>query len=255
MTKSFGVIPALLAAALLAGCAELDVTDPNQRTADTFWQTEQDAVMGVNAAYRGLQENGGYGRWLQFAYDMRSDIGYSRSPWGDLANFTKSVLGSYDFEVNREIFQHHYQTVFRANQVIAYVPAITGMNAGTRDRIVGEAKFIRALAYFNLVNLYGNIPLVLEPSNPADRPAQVTPDVVWAQIEKDLTEARAALPAGYTGNDVGRATRGAAAALLGRAHLQQREWAPAAAAFAEVTGGTQYSLLANFGDNFTAAGD
>jgi hypothetical protein len=255
MTKSFRVIPALLAAALLAGCAELDVTDPNQRTADTFWQTEQDAVMGVNAAYRGLQENGGYGRWLQFAYDMRSDIGYSRSPWGDLANFTKSVLGSYDFEVNREIFQHHYQTVFRANQVIAYVPGITGMNAGTRDRIVGEAKFIRALAYFNLVNLYGNIPLVLEPSKPADRPAQVTPDVVWAQIEKDLTEARAALPPSYTGTDVGRATRGAAAALLGRAHLQQREWAPAAAAFAEVTGGTQYSLLANFGDNFTAAGD
>ncbi|HZG41486.1 MAG TPA: hypothetical protein VEY93_00905, partial [Longimicrobium sp.] len=134
MTKSFRLIPALLAAALLARCAELDVTDPNQRTADTFWQTEQDAVMGVNAAYRGLQENGGYGRWLQFAYDMRSDIGYSRSPWGDLSNFTKSVLNSYDFEVNREIFQHQYQTVFRANQVIAYVPAITGMNAGTRDR-------------------------------------------------------------------------------------------------------------------------
>jgi hypothetical protein len=255
MTKSFRVIPALLAAALLAGCAELDVTDPNQRTAETFWQTEQDAVMGVNAAYRGLQENGGYGRWLQFAYDMRSDIGYSRSPWGDLSNFTKSVLNSYDFEVNREIFQHQYQTVFRANQVIAYVPAITGMNAGTRDRIVGEAKFIRALAYFNLVNLYGNVPLVLEPSNPADRPAQVTADVAWAQIEKDLTEARAVLPASYSGTDVGRATRGAAAALLGRAHLQQREWAPAAAAFAEVTGSTQYSLLANFGDNFTAAGD
>lgn len=251
MKRSNRLVPALLAAALLAGCADLTLNDPNQRTADTFWQTEQDALLGINATYRALQENGTYGRWLQFAYDLRSDIGFSRSPWGDLANFTKSVLGSYDFEVNREIWQHHYQAVFRANQVIAYVPEIE-MNAATRDRIVGEARFIRALMYFNLVNLYGSVPLVLEPPTPADRPEQAGPDQLWAQIETDLAAARAALPASYTGADVGRATRGAATALLGRAHLQQREWSQAVAMFAQVTG---YSLLPNFGDNFIQSQD
>lgn len=243
------VLPALLlGGALLAGCADLDLTNPNQRTAETFWQTEADALQGINATYRALQENGTYGRWLQFAYDTRSDIGFSRSPWGDLANFTKSVLGSYDFEVNREIWQHHYQAIFRANQVIANVPNIQ-MNATTRDRIVGEARFIRALMYFNLVSLYGNVPMPLEPSTATDRPEQRTPDQVWSQIETDLTAAAAALPASYAGNDVGRATRGAALALLGRSHLQQKEWATAAAAFAQAIPG--YSLLANYGDNFT----
>lgn len=253
MTRMNRVLPALLLGSVLAGCADLDLTNPNQRTAETFWQTEADALQGVNAAYRALQENGTYGRWLQFAYDTRSDIGFSRSPWGDLANFTKSVLGSYDFEVNRELWQHHYQAIFRANQVIANVPNIQNMDAGRRDRIVGEAKFIRALMYFNLVSLYGNVPLQLTPSVPTDRPQQVTPEAAWAQIELDLNDARAVLPASYSTNgDIGRATRGAANALLGRAHLQQKEWAAAAAAFAQVTG---YSLVPNYGDNFIASGD
>jgi hypothetical protein len=248
------LIPALLLGAAAAGCADLDLVNPNQQTVETFWQSEQDAILGVNAAYRGLQENGTYGRWLQFAYDIRSDIGTSRSPWGDLSNFTKSVLSSYDFEVNREIWQHHYQTIFRANQVIAFVPGID-MNAGTRDRIVGEAKFIRALAYFDLVNLFGNVPLVLTPPVPTDRPAQVAPAEMWAQIEKDLTEAIPVLPVSYGAGEAGRATSGAARALLGRAHLQQREWGAAAGAFAPVITGGVYQLVPNYGDNFVITGD
>lgn len=253
MTKRNRRIPVLAAALLLAGCADLTIEDPNRQTVGTFWQDEQDALLGVNAAYRGLQENGTYGRWLQFAYDMRSDIGYSRSPWGDLANFTKSVLGGYDFEVNREIWQHHYQAIFRANQVIAYVPEIE-MNAATRDRIVGEARFIRALMYFNLVNLYGGVPLVTAPPVPTDRPTEGTMEELWGLIESDLTAARAVLPASYSGADVGRATRGAATGLLGRAHLQQREWGPASQMFAEVIGGG-YTLLGSYGDNFIQSQD
>lgn len=253
MKRSHRALPALLLAALLAGgCADINPTDPNRRTAETFWKDEADAVQGINATYRALQENGTYGRWLQFAYDVRSDIGFSRSPWGDLANFTKSVLSSYDFEVTREIWQHHYQAVFRANQVIAYVPGIQ-MDPATRARIVGEAQFIRALMYFNLVTLYGNVPMPLEPSVATDRPEQRTPDQVWAQIEADLTAAAAALPASYSGTDAGRATRGAALALLGRSHLQQKEWAASAQAFAQAVPG--YTLLGNYGDNFVVSGD
>ncbi|HEX2207954.1 MAG TPA: RagB/SusD family nutrient uptake outer membrane protein [Longimicrobium sp.] len=253
MTKRTRRVPVLAAALLLAGCADLTLEDPNRQTVETFWQTEQDALLGINATYRSLQENGTYGRWLQFAYDLRSDVGFSRSPWGDLANFTKSVLGSYDFEVNREIWQHHYQAIFRANQVIAYVPGIQ-MNTATRDRIVGEAQFIRALMYFNLVNLYGGVPLVVEPPVPSDRPAEGTPEEIWALIESDLNAARSVLPPSYSGNDVGRATRGAAAALLGRAHLMQREWGAASQAFSQVIGGP-YTLLASYGDNFIQAQD
>jgi starch-binding outer membrane protein, SusD/RagB family len=252
--RKVAILPLLLLGAWSAGCADLEVTDPNQRTTDTFWKAREDALAGINATYRGLQENGTYGRWLAFAYDIRSDVGFSRSPWGDLANFTKSVLGSYDFEVTREIWQHHYRAIFRANQVIANVPAISSDQA-LMNRIVGEAKFIRALLYYNLVNLYGGVPLVLDPPEPQDRPTQGTVEEVWAQIEKDLTEARGVLPESYSGGDIGRATKGAATALLAKAHLQQREWTQAAQFFAEVAASPQYRLLPNYGDNFIASND
>jgi hypothetical protein len=254
MNKTNRLLAAAMLAALTSGCVELDLTNPNEQTAETFWSTEQEALLGVNAAYRGLQENGAYGRWLQFAYDMRSDIGFSRSPWGELANFTSTVFTSYDFEVNRQIWQHHYGTILRANQVIDNVPSIE-MDPALRGRIVGEARFIRALMYFNLVTLYGNVPLQLTTSVPSDRPVQATPEQGWAQVEADLTAAIPALPASYGAADRGRATRGAATALLGRAHLQQREWAQAQARFQEVISSGQYSLVANYRDNFTEAGD
>ncbi|OLE69438.1 MAG: hypothetical protein AUG74_08655 [Bacteroidetes bacterium 13_1_20CM_4_60_6] len=244
------LLSSLLAGAALAGCANLDLQDPNEPSTDTFWRTAADAVAGVNAVYNGLQNNGTYGRWLVFATDLRSDIGMIQSPWTDLSNFTKFTFTTYDFEVNREIWQHHYQAIFRANQVIARVPGIA-MDAALRDRIIGEAKFLRALLYFNLVTLYGNVPLITTPPELTDRPATVGPPQLWAQIEQDLTQARAVLPQAYNGADVGRATWGAATALLGKAHLQQREWSAAESALGEVIDSGRYDLMANYGDNFT----
>ncbi|HEX6557989.1 MAG TPA: RagB/SusD family nutrient uptake outer membrane protein [Longimicrobiales bacterium] len=239
---------------MLAGCADLELTNPNAKTSDTFWKTQADALAGINATYRALQENGTYGRWLAFAYDLRSDIGLSRSPWGDLANFTKSILGDYNFEVNREIWQHHYRAIFRANQVIDNVPN-ADMDAALKARIIGEAKFIRGLMYFNLINLYGNVPMITASSSPELRPAAVTPDVAWAQVEADLKDAQTALPPSYTGTDVGRATRGAATALLGRAYLMQKKWTEAAAQFQQVVSSGTYTLLPNYADNFVASRD
>ena len=244
------LLPSLLFGATLAGCFDINLTDPNEPSSDTFWHTAADAVAGVNAVYNGLQNNGTYGRWLVFASDLRSDIGLVNSPWTDLSNFTKFTFTTYDFEVNRELWQHHYQAIFRANQVIARVPGIS-MDATLRDRIVGEAKFIRALLYYNLVVLYGNVPLITAPPLPTDRPATVAPPQLWAQIEQDLTAARAVLPQSYSGNDVGRATWGAATALLGKARLQQRKWTEAEAALQEVIASGRYDLMSNYGDNFT----
>src|SRR2546429_2221884 len=240
----------LLLGAIFAGCVNLDLTDPNEPSSDPFWQTPGEAVAGVNAVYNALENNGTYGRWLVFATDLRSDIGMILSPWTDLSNFTKFTFTSYDFEVNQALWQDHYEGIFRANQVIAHVPAIA-MDATLRDRIVGEAKFIRALLYYDLVNLYGNVPLITTPPQPTDRPATVGPPVLWAQIEQDLTDARAALPRSYSGADLGRATWGAATALLGKAEMQQGKWSQADAALAEVIGSGLYDLMPNYADNFT----
>ena len=247
-------LPALLLGAAATGCADLNVTNPNQPSAETFWKTANDAESGVNAAYNGLLNNGVYGRWIGFVQDGRADDAFSTSPWTDLQNFNKFTLGSYDFDVNRETWIHHYQTIFRANQVIAFVPAIS-MDVTRKNEIVGEAKFIRALMYFNLVNNYGgNIPLQLTASALSDRPASAGEAAVWTQIEKDLTEAIAALPTSYvtSGPDIGRATSGAARGLLGKVLLQQRKWAAASAALAPVISSGKYKLIANYADNFTS---
>ena len=249
-------VVALLLGAALAGCNnDLDVTNPNARSTDNFWRSANDALQGTNAVYAGLLPLGTYGRWQVFVNDLRSDVGTARtSPWGDLANFGRFQLPSYNWEINGQVWTDHYRGISRANQVIAFVPDIE-MDATLRSRYVGEAQFIRALLYFNLVNLYGgNIPLILEPAgDPSVRPPSSTRDAVYAQIEQDLTAAIAALPETYGGTDVGRATKGAAQALLGKVQLQERKWAEAVATLAPVIASNRYDLLPNYADNFVQA--
>jgi starch-binding outer membrane protein, SusD/RagB family len=232
---------------------ELDIPNPNVPDESNFWVTANDALLGVNAIYGNFYRNGSPGsRWTPFYFDARSDDGYSTSGWNELRSVTALNITQYSFEVNYDTWWHHWRGVYRANQVLANVPDIQ-MDATLKARYLGEAKFLRALYYYNLVTIWGNIPLILEPSKPADKPFQAAQEAVWAQIEKDLTEAAATLPPSYTGDDIGRATRGAAYGLLGRAHLQQREYQQAVDALAWlITGPGQslYGLTANYADNF-----
>jgi starch-binding outer membrane protein, SusD/RagB family len=244
-------LAAFLIVGTIAGCTqELDITNPNQPSTNSFWQTQADAISGINATYNGLMNNGTYGRWEAFVFDLRSDEGQVISPWTELSNFAKFTQSDYNFEVPREVWQHHYQAIFRANQVADRVPEIN-MDATLRNRITGEAKFIRGLLYYNLVNLYGSVPLIAKTAEPTDRPASATEAEIYAQIEKDLTEAAAVLPTSYSGGDVGRATKGAALAQLGKAQLQQRKWAAAATTLASVIAIPGYDLMPNYADNFT----
>jgi hypothetical protein len=236
----------------LTSCADLEVTNPRQ-SSESFWRTSDDALRGLTATYNALELLGVFGRWQAFANDIRSDIGTAEtSPWGDLANFNRFELSDYNFEVNRHLWIHNYELISRANLVTANVPNIE-MDATLRSRIVGEAKFLRALAYYNLVTLYENIPLVTEPLSPEERPAAVPPAETWAQIEQDLTDAAAALPETYSATEAGRATRFAALAMLGKARLQQRKWAEASQALGQVIASTRYGLLPNYADNFVEA--
>ena len=232
---------------------DLDIENTNRIDESNFWKTSKDAVEGINAVYGNFYRNGSpYSRWLPYYMDVRSDDGYSTSGWNELRSISGLNITQYSFEVNYDTWWHHYRGVYRANQVLAYVPGIT-MDEALKTRILGEAKFLRAVYYYNLVSIWGNIPLILEPSKPADKPSQSTSEEVWAQIEKDLTEAAAALPVSYTGEEIGRATKGAAFGYLGRAHMQQKEWQQAATALEWLVSGpgrARYNLVTNYADNF-----
>lgn len=249
--KMLGLAGGLLLGATSCQKDILDQINPNLATTESFWKNSGDATKGIIAAYSGLQQLGTYRRWLNFAFDLRDDEGFSQSPWNELRDFNRFIIGNYDFEVNYIIYRDHYRALSRCNQVIDNVPNITGMDATQQKQIVAEAKFLRALFFFNLASLYGNVPLAVKANSDVTSFApQATEAQVWDQVYADLLAAIPDLPASYSGNDIGRATQGAAVTLLGKAYLQNRRWTDASAQFAKVIASGAYNLTGAYTDNF-----
>lgn len=245
---------ALLGAlALTTGCQKdlLDKVNPNQPALNTFWLTQADATAGVTAAYSALQLPGTYARWIHFANDIRSDEGYSLSPWTDLANFTRFIQFDYNLEPVRVIWEDHYRGVYRCNQILANVPNIK-MDAAMQKQMLAEAHFLRGVYYFNLVTHFGSVPLILEPSTITTTAPQATPELGMAQVILDFQAAIADLP---VSNNVGHATKGSAEAMLGRVYMQQHKWTEASALFKAIIDSKKYTLVPNYLDNFTTANE
>ena len=244
----------LLTSGLLLSCSEsnlLDQVNPNQSSTSTFWRNSDDAIKGVNAAYSGMQDRR-WSLWSLFLTDMSSDEGYSQSPWTDLSNVGKFLVNDYNLPMNREPYEAAYQGIYRCHQVLENVPNIK-MDATLQKRILAEAKLIRAYFYYNMANIWGNVPLVLTSQTLNDRPAQATQEQIFAQVLKDCQEAAVDLPENYTGVDVGRLHKYSAIALMGKTYMQQRKWTEAAAAFKQITDKTpsRFDLMSDYKDNFT----
>jgi hypothetical protein len=126
------------------------------------------------------------------------------------------------------------------------------MDESLKNRLLGEARFLRALSYFNLVRLFGGVPLVLQTESDIDDYLLPRSDeeTVYGQIIEDLELAAGSLPLTYSGGDKGRATRGAALGMLARVHLTRQEWELAAGRAGEVMELRMYDLWNDFKDNF-----
>lgn len=247
------ILLTLAGALALTGCdRNLTIVNPNQVTTESFWKTDADALAGVNSVYS-TTHRGGISRWMPFYYIIRSDEGRSQSPATDIVNnMDQFLIIDYNYGNAYAVWNDNYIGVNRANQVIDNVPNIT-MDATLKQRYLGEAKFLRAMYYYHLVTLFGNVPLVLNTPVVGDKPSSATITQIWAQIETDLNEAAAALPATYPAADLGRATKGAAYALLARAYLQQQKYTEALTPLqwlADGEGKSVYALVPNYRDNF-----
>jgi starch-binding outer membrane protein, SusD/RagB family len=232
--------------------SELDITNPNTPTTAVFWKTATDAQQGVNAIYStfhrvGLARN-------QFFIDIvRTDEAYSTSPNATLVNnFDKFITTDYNLWEMRTVWEDCYKGINRANQVLDNVPAIS-MADNTKQQLLGEAKFLRGYFYYFLATYWGNVPIMLHTSTPSDYPPTSPQADVYAQAAKDFTDAAAALPATYDNANIGRATKGAAYAMLGKTYMQQKLWAQAQQAFqwlVEGEGKVNYDLMPNYRSNF-----
>ena len=226
------ILPALGVLSLLASCNFLDKQPLDTITSSSFFQNASDAESSLTATYDALQQVGTYGQDLLVMGEMPSDNCTSTN--GDVNAMDKIIWNSTTSQVYN-VYRNNFLGVNQANLVIKYVPTVS-MDTARRSQIVGEAKFLRALYYFNLARAYGGVPLRLAPSEsgaPADvNTARATTDQVYDQVVTDLQQAIVQMAS----SQANRATKNSARGLLTRVQLTRRNWAAALAAANTITG-------------------
>ncbi|MBC7890987.1 MAG: RagB/SusD family nutrient uptake outer membrane protein [Sphingobacteriaceae bacterium] len=247
------ILSALLLAVAL-GCSQsaLDKVNPNQVTTEQYFKNNEELLKGVNSVYALLQSYNLWGREYFFSHDLRSDDvasggGQLETPRNQLLNGVHDAGNG----VSGSVWNGLYRLIHRANVVVDKSANVTVGDVAARKRIVAEAKFLRSLAYFDLVSQWGAVPLYKNFVASTDGfKARDKEEDVYAFIVADLQAAQTDLPAAYTGADLGRATKGAAQTLLARVHLQRGQYAEAKAELQKVISSGQYKLMDNFSDNF-----
>lgn len=232
--------------------------DPNNDSVDKFWATDQDALEGINATYSSLLTDGTYMRSTPLLLDLKGDDTRSNSPWGAMYNVGRFNSNVTDAAIYGWCYETCYQGIFRANQVLTNVPNIDMADAALKNRILGQAYFLRGLYLFHMVNMFKNVPV---PTEIAVYYPQKTQEEGWAQVIADFKAAADLLPTTYTGisgidaGEKGRATKGAALGYLGKAYLFTKDFTNAKATFKQVIDSGVYSLVSNYRDNFTDANE
>lgn len=225
----------------IASCkkAFVDITPKGIIPVSTYYNTEIDiknALIGTYSSLRPIyNEQYGFG---ELPSDNAQTYGESEVLYGEQDKLTWQPTSTN----LQNAWTRFYATIAYANIVLEHVntPIMTQAN---RDTYTGQAKFLRALMYFNLVRMYGGVPLVLNEITSEQQAYtynRASAAEVYTQIEKDLTEAAAVLPPSYTGSDIGRATSIAANALLGKVYMFQNKFPQAESILATVaaTAGT-----------------
>ncbi len=250
-TTKITVLLLLLGVVGVIACTRrLEVLDENNPTSESYFKTAAELQNGVNAVYSILRSGNLLAREWYTLHDMRGGEFAAGGPQLEAprAELLKQPTPAGTNSVMTSIWIGSYHMINRANQVLAKAPDVTD-NADLRDRVVSEAKFLRAWAYFELVSQWGDVPVYTQPiTSPTEFQGKTAAEEVYNLVITDLTEAAQGLPATYGASDNGRATSGAATALLGRVLLQKGDYAAAKAALLTLVG--RYSLVDNYQWNF-----
>ena len=252
-TKLLSVLGVLVALGGATSCDSFIAPNPSDvLTPENFYKTSSDAVAGVNSIYEAVK----WTYWLGFWYitDIATDDIIAGPRFGSDGHRMSNYIFNSSEGAIQDVWGGSYWWINRANTVLDRVPSIA-MDPALRTRLLGEAHFLRALAYFNLVRWYGDVPqLEHEVKSLTGLKVPRTPLVqVYTLIVSDLQEAITALPPAYSGADIGRATSGAARALLAKVYLTRQDWANAAQVAGQVMTSGRDSLLPNYKDIFKIA--
>lgn len=250
-------ITILLLTLALVSCKDnfLELTPDTNGSVGNFYQTKDQFIQAVNSAYSPLQGIHNNNMWL-FA-EVRSDNTSYQLNTGDRSGTPREEIDEFrdnDQNTNfQTFFNSSYQGIGRCNLLLTKIQTAT-FDQTSRNQIEGEARFLRAYYYFNLTRVFGDVPLILKevtsPEEAFTTATRVPEAQVLTTVIDDFKAAIAKLPAKYTALDLGRATSGAAKAILGEVFMSQKNFTAAAEILKgiEVDGG--YVLNANYADNF-----
>ncbi|MGB4414146.1 MAG: RagB/SusD family nutrient uptake outer membrane protein [Paludibacter sp.] len=261
--KSTKILGIILSALVLFGCSEdfLNKTKLGALTTESFFVAEGDANQAVIAAYSDLKDY--RYTWTIWAFGdvLSDDATYSGSD-DDVQAY--ALMESYNYPADNGRVLGRYQILYRGiNKANQAIDGISKMDESlfhtfNKNRLLGEALFLRAYYYHELVRAYGDVPLMTKTPTIADKTLARTPvSEVYAQIEADLIEAAGYLPKVneiVKTKEAGRITRGAANAMLSRVYLYEKKYAECKAASLEVFK-DGYELIPNYADVFTLAGE
>ena len=253
MKRIYSIITICMLALAATSCDFLNEDLKGSYSSENYYTTAGKAEMAVNAVYNSL-----YGNTLWIFGDVASDDAVKGGNAGDQAEIDNidKFNPTPDNGCLSTFWQNSYETISRANNVVTYVPNVD-MDAATKERYIAEAKFFRAWAYFNLVNIFGQVPLKLKPQNTSDaiHVGLSSVDKIYTQIESDLSEAAPKLPTSYA-SEAGRVTQGAAYAMLAKVRLFRKDWSGAVEAITKFDLIEDvYELEANYADLFKAGAE
>ncbi|MCE7044557.1 RagB/SusD family nutrient uptake outer membrane protein [Dyadobacter sp. CY312] len=247
----------VLATVMLSSCSDefLDLKPISTATSDNFYRTPDDFKNALNGGYAGLRSGGITANSYVFG-EITSDntVAVASGSVTDQDEFDRFYIKTTNPFISAR-WNEGYSIIARYNTILDKIGGVT-MDEALKTRYIAETKFLRAVIYFTLVRTYGDVPLILKPvTNPDEgysfgRSPQAE---VYAQIEKDLAEAEAVLPVSYPAADLGRATKGAAKAYLGKVYLTQKKFGAAAGKLKEVIDLGVYALLPSYADVFRVA--
>lgn len=261
MKKSL-VITCLLGFGLMTSCKDdfLSIVPETQLSSATFFTKEADFQQAVNAVYVPLRTIFNDRAWL--LGEMHSDnTYYARNPlFGateqqeDIADFAmpeSNGIGTNTHVLNQ--YRQDYLIIARANQILSTIDKVE-FSAESKNNIKGQAQFLRAFAYFELVRYFGKVPLHLTPvTDRSEAALPLSPEAdIYTQIVKDASEAIQLLPV-KSKQEAGRATSGAARTLLANVYIVQKKWAEAEKLLKEVVASNEYILTPNYADAFSTS--
>jgi tetratricopeptide (TPR) repeat protein len=239
------------ASLIVISCDEdfIDISPVSSVSVDVVYKTDKDFMDALTATYNTLQTQ--YQNFYLFG-DMRADDSWQEIYKNNSQSYSDAFVTTSSDGLMNSTWLNYYRAIFRINTILAKIEGADASVVTNKDRYIAEAKFLRALSYFDLVRIFGDVPMVTTPLSIEQgykTPRENVSKIYHEVIVPDFLAAENGLPLSYSANDAGRPTKGAAKALLGRVYLTLSDFQKAESKLQEVTA-MGYALLPNYNDLF-----